>query len=868
MRRLVLIIAAITVAAFVAVPALAAVSSSNSSSPASSSHSDAGQESQDAANAADWFTSQRLAPNGVVNPNAFASAAAQAASLPTVPGTWTERTNAPGADGNDFSDSPQYIDPTSNSSNSGAGDKWVAGRITALAAAPDGTLFAGGADGGVWKSTDGGQHWAPLTDSQATLSIGSLLVTKSGSGYTVYAGTGEANTNSDSYAGVGVLASTDGGSTWHQVGGPELNGALIFRLAQDGTTLFAATSHGLYSFNTASSTAWTPVLQPAGPPSGGNFNLAVGNMITDVVVRPGTGGRQVVAVAGWRGGAPTNGLYVSDDSGAHFSYVANPQGWVPAKAQGRTTLAYSATGDRAYAIVQSPYLLNVGTNGHTLLQGVYESANGDPSGPWTKVADSSKLASSGSAQFIHKIGKGYQPGIQAWYNQFLAVDPNNSDHVYVGLEEVYETQNAGSSWNTIGRYWNFGFPCFSYSPFEGTCDHNQAHSDQHAAIIAGGKLYIGNDGGVYARPLTDHAQGDWTNLNRHLDMLQYYGAQGSGDSVIYGGMQDNGSAKVFPAATSVPNDLSQPINVSSVQVFGGDGGYTLVDPANSQNVITEYVNLAVSKSTDGGANWHSIAPADPDPRFIAPIVMDRTNPSHIVAGGAMVWNSEAGIAGTTTGTGTSTDWQSIFDVRTALGGNAAAQVSALDAVTIGGTQYVAAAWCGACNPSFSTGGGFHAGIVMLSNKGGSWHVTSQACTGSSSTCSASGLPNRYISGVKIDTANPNHAYLSLSGYSRKWMIGPDDPGVGHVFETANGGASWTDVSGNLPDGPMDDVALANGHLIVASDFGVFTSSNDGATWSRLGTNLPNVVVDQLTIDPNGVLIAATHGRGIWTFPTP
>jgi len=582
MRRFTTLLAAMAAVVFMAVPVSAASGPASTASTASSSssHSDAGQESQDAAEAADWFTSQRLAPNGAVDPNAYASAVAQAALLPTVGGAWTERTNLPGADGVDFSDSPQYIDPTSGASNSGAGDRWVGGRMTALAAAPDGSLFAGAADGGVWKSADGGQHWTPVTDSQATLSIGALLVTGSASAYTVYVGTGEANTSMDSYAGVGVLASTDGGASWHQVGGPELNGALIFRLVQDGSTLFAATSHGLYSFDTASSTTWTAVLQPAGPPSDGkNFNLVVGNMITDVAIRPGTGGKQVVAVAGWRLGWPTNGLYVSSDGGAHFSYLANPQGWVPAKAEGRTTLAYSAAGDRAYAIVQSPYLLNVGTNGKTVLQGVYESANGDPNGPWTKIANSSKLSSSGSAQTISRIGKGYMPGIQAWYNQFLVVDPANKDHLYLGLEEVYETQNGGSTWNTIGPYWNFGFRCFSYVPFEGTCDHNQAHSDQHAAIIAGGKLYVGNDGGVYARALTNHAVGDWTNLNQHLDALQYYGAQGSGDSTIYGGMQDNGSNKVFTTPTSVLDDNSQPINVSSVQVFGGDGGYTLVDPA-------------------------------------------------------------------------------------------------------------------------------------------------------------------------------------------------------------------------------------------------------------------------------------------------
>ncbi len=858
MRRLTVFFALLAAVVFAVAPGFAAAGASP--------HKDAGEESQDVAEATDWFMSQRLAPNGAVDPNAYAAGAAQAAALPIVGAAWTERTARPGTDGNDFTDSPQYIDPTSGFSNSGAGDRWVSGRMTAVAAVPDGkTLFAGAADGGVWKSGDAGQHWTAVTDTQATLSIGALLVTGSASSYTIYAGTGEANTSQDSYAGVGVLASTDGGASWHRVGGPELNGALIFRLAQNGTALLAATSHGLYRYDTATGGTWTAVLQPAGPPSGGNFNLVVGNMISDVAVRPGTNGQQVVAVAGWRLGWPTNGLYVSNDRGAHFSYLANPQGWVPAKAEGRTTLAYSATGDRAYAIVQSPYLQNVGTNGKTLLQGIYESGNGDPNGPWTKIADSSKLAASGSAQKLTLIGKGYGPGIQAWYNQSLAVDPANKDHVYAGLEEVYETLNAGAGWNTIAPYWNFNFPCFSYTPFEGTCDHNQAHSDQHAAVISAGKLYIGNDGGVYARALTNHKVGDWTNLNAHLDALQYYGAQGSGDSTIYGGMQDNGSNKVFPTTGSVIDDRGHPITVSSVQVFGGDGGYTLVDPKNSKNVITEYTGLTALKSTDGGANWHFITPADPDPRFIAPINMDRTNPSHLVAGGAYVWNSEAGVAGTTAGTGAATDWRNIFDVRTALGGNAASQVTALDAVTVGGTQYVAAAWCGPCNPSFPSGTGFKAGIVMLSNSGGTWHATAQECTGSS-VCTGGGLPNRYITGVRIDTAAPGHAYLSLSGYSRHWIVGPDDPGVGHVYQTTNGGSVWADVSGNLPDLPANDVVLQNGKLTVANDVGVFTYTGTG--WARLGTNLPNVVVAQLTVDPNGTLVAATHGRGIWTIAAP
>jgi hypothetical protein len=435
------------------------------------------------------------------------------------------------------------------------------------------------------------------------------------------------------------------------------------------------------------------------------------------------------------------------------------------------------------------------------------------------------------------------------------------------LEEVYETQNGGAGWNTIAPYWNFGFSCFSYSPFEGTCNHDQAHSDQHAAMIAGGRLYIGNDGGVYSKATTDHTVGNWSDLNQHLDVLQYYSAVGSGDSTVYGGLQDNGSSLIFPKPTSIELDNGSHAVANGVQPFGGDGGYTIVDPKNSQDVITEYTGLTAAKSTDGGANWTSIAPPDPDPRFIAPIEMDRTNPNHIVAGGGYVWNSDAGIAGTTSGTGTSTDWQPIFDVRTATGGNPASTVTALDSVTVSGVEYIGAAWCGPCNPSFSTGGGFASGLVLLNNAGGTWHATS-VCTGTSSTCAGSGLPDRYITGIRLDPKNPSHAYLTVSGYSRHWIVGPTDPGVGHVFETTNGGSSWSDVSGDLPDVPTNDIVYERGKLVAATDFGVFASSDDGATWSRYGTNLPNVVVDQLTQDPSGNLIAATHGRGVWRIAAP
>jgi hypothetical protein len=212
--------------------------------------------------------------------------------------------------------------------------------MTALAVARNGDVFAGAADGGIWKSIDRGTHWTPVGDQLGTMSIGALLIDNSsgGSGYTVYAGTGEANGSSDSYAGIGVLKASDGGATWSQLPTAAvttagattagLTGALVFRLLRASGYLYAATSHGLYRIDPATGSAWTRILQFDGSyPNGSTLpvNQRVWDMITDVIALPGTG--HLLAVAGWRTGEPTNGLYESTDAGTTFTYIANPNGW-------------------------------------------------------------------------------------------------------------------------------------------------------------------------------------------------------------------------------------------------------------------------------------------------------------------------------------------------------------------------------------------------------------------------------------------------------------------------------------------------------------------------------------------------------------
>ena len=116
------------------------------------------------------------------------------------------------------------------------------------------------------------------------------------------------------------------------------------------------------------------------------------------------------------------------------------------------------------------------------------------------------------------------------------------------------------------------------------------------------------------------------------------------------------------------------------------------------------------------------------------------------------------------------------------------------------------------------GPAFVSGIAT--NYGGTWHQVN-----------TTGLPNRYIAGVTVDPSNPAHAYAIFNGYSRHCVPGG---GVGHVFETINGGQSWTNISGNLPDIASDTLVLSHGKLALATDLGVFAAS-EGRGGTTAGT---------------------------------
>ena len=106
--------------------------------------------------------------------------------------------------------------------------------------------------------------------------------------------------------------------------------------------------------------------------------------------------------------------------------------------------------------------------------------------------------------------------------------------------------------------------------------------------------------------------------------------------------------------------------------------------------------------------------------------------------------------------------------------------------------------------------------------------------------------------------------MSTSRFSRRFSEGPG-AGLGHVYESKDAGAHWTDISANLPDIPSSDIVVLNsGGLVVATDLGVLHRAAGATTWTRLGgSSLPATVAMDLSLGPDGRLYVATHGRGIW-----
>src|ERR1700675_1650189 len=237
----------------------------------------------------EWFYSQREYPLGQIPAGARLKAIAD---IQNIQRTIRARRQTASATGNPpGAPLPAHLDAATWTSigprPTGGGSTYVtAGRVNAVAIDPrdNNTVYMGAAEGGVWKTTDGGVTWTPLTDNQASLASGAIAIDPAHPD-TVYVGTGEENFAQDSYYGAGILKSTDAGHTWTNIVGPFLK-ATIGALAISPTgsnVLLCSSNHGIYRSSDGAAT-WTSVLAGTGtsvlfdPTNGSIAYAALGNV--------------------------------------------------------------------------------------------------------------------------------------------------------------------------------------------------------------------------------------------------------------------------------------------------------------------------------------------------------------------------------------------------------------------------------------------------------------------------------------------------------------------------------------------------------------------------------------------------------------
>jgi photosystem II stability/assembly factor-like uncharacterized protein len=432
----------------------------------------------------------------------------------------------------------------------------------------------------------------------------------------------------------------------------------------------------------------------------------------------------------------------------------------------------------------------------------------------------------------------------------LAIAKSNPDVLYAVYDmpntevNVYKTNNGGDTWNqtndnaldgmnsSFGWYFGqirvdpvnenrvyvFGVDMYrsdnggnSWNHIAGYFNFNEIHVDHHAMFIDEntGRIFEGNDGGLY---ISDNYGEDWQKLNK-LGITQFYDIEIDYlmPHRLYGGTQDNNTVRTLTGAIG-----------SWQAILGGDGFYSLVDYTNNDNIYAESQNGGLHKSTDGGWDFDYIAGQMDNDRinWSAPLIMHPEDPEILYFGTHRVWKTTNGGWNWTPVSGDLTQGSSgSFHTLTTLA------ISSL-------------------NPAIVLAGSADGRVHISTTNGLVWNDISE------------GLPVRWITRVETDPFDENTIYATVSGF--RW-----EEAQPHVFKSTDLGENWTNISGNLPDLPVNNIKLDpenEGYMFVGTDAGVYYSEDGGEYWENIMSNLPNVPVTAMKIhNPTRKLVIGTYG---------
>lgn len=669
------------------------------------------------------------------------------------------------------------------------------GRINCVAFHPSNsnTYFIGVAQGGVWKTTNNGASWTPLTDNLPITRISDISIDPSNPNTMyisvcdfAYIGGGLFlnGRKRHTHYGLGVYKTTDGGLTWAPTG-------LTFQLTNgdaslirkiivnpaNGNELVACGVSGMYR-STNAGTTWVKKLDslfwdlhrdPANP------NILYG-------------------ATGWvqNSNLGNAGVYKSTDFGNTWNMLNT--GMPLTGSIQRVKLAISPS-DPNYI-----YALCVdGSNG---LYGFYKSINAGVN--WSFVPPNLNVLES---------GQGNNAGGQGNYDLALLVHPTIKTTVYVGGVNLWGSTDGAVNFNPIS-HWTTNY---------GATIHGDIHSIDYQA--SSGQYFVCGDGGIsktgnmiISNWSTSNWPTVWTGLNNGMQISSFYRLSSSRNAAgrLIAGAQDNATFYFKSGTWST--------------IFGGDGMDNYLDPLNNSDIVgsSQYGNFYTSNNDGFSSNYPFTNPNNEASEWVTPIAADYSHPGVLYIGNENVVQSTDG----------GNNWNALASIYTNTNTNASTEISAL-AVSATNSLVVYAAR----RVRYELG---LPGMVFKTTNGGA-----------SFTNITNNLPDSlYYTGIEVNETNANIAYVSMAGFSAG----------NKVFITSDGGTTWQNITYNLPNIPVNCIKQIPGtnNLIVATDIGVYILPFGNTSWVSNSFGLPNVIISDIEFNlPLNKVYVSTFGRGIW-----
>lgn len=684
------------------------------------------------------------------------------------------------------------------------GPRLCGGRIEAIAVHGN-DWYVGAGSGNLWHSQDEGHSWRPIFDDQATFAIGAVAVAPSDPDV-LWVGTGEVLMARSSYAGRGVYRSTDGGTTWRNVGLEDTFhiGRIAVHPRDAATAWVAAIGHN-YSDNeqrgvfrtTDGGEHWEHVL--AVSPRVGAVEVVLHPTDSDTLFAV-TWERARKAWHNVEYGAGS-GLHVSRDGGTTWQRVA---GGLPSGDIGRIGIAIAPSQpDTLYAIVDD----HRKPDGKKRVGGTLYRSD-DRGRSWRKTHDQ-PLAT--------RIGYDLCE---------VLVAPDDPDEVWVTGHYLLHSTDGGRSFERVeGQVRDL-----IANP------SRTLHLDHHEAWIDpedGDHMLLGTDGGLYR---TRDRGENWLRLNT-LPIAEVYALtlDNADPYNIFIGTQDN-AALYGPARGSIqPREPETWRYVYQDRWGGGDSYFTYPDPEDGNTVYYEHQFGALRRKDMAADETVSIAPRAPSGKpelrrnWMTPFAISQHDSKTLLYGAQRLLRSDD----------RGDHWRAISpDLTTDPGPDRSGNVPFGTITTIAES-------------------GSDPACIYVGTDDGLVQRTLDGGTTWTNICGP--WPAKWVSRVILSRHREGRAFVTLTGYR-------DDDFAPYVFCTDDHGATWRSIAANLPAQSVNVIREGiddPDHLFVGTDLGVHASFDGGRSWHSLRGDLPTTPVHDLAIHASGDIILGTHGRGVF-----